>query len=151
MSDGSLASLNVHGTAIAVSGRGVLLRGPSGVGKSDLALRLIEQGAALVADDRTILRRNGDSVWASAPETILGMIEARGIGLVRMPFLKEAKLHAVIDLVPEVEMERLPPPETEEIMGVAMPHYRFYGLAASSTAKIRLVVGALSQCEVMAV
>jgi HPr kinase/phosphorylase len=151
MSDGSSASLNIHGTAIAVSGRGVLLRGPSGIGKSDLALRLIEQGAALIADDRTLLHRNSDSVWVSAPETILGVIEVRGVGLVRMPFLKEAKLHAVIDLVSEAEVERLPPPDTEEIMGIAMPLYRLYGFAASAVTKIRLITGTLSQCEVMAV
>jgi HPr kinase/phosphorylase len=151
MSDGSPASLNIHGTAVAVSGRGVLLRGPSGAGKSDLALRLIDTGASLIADDRTLLRREGAMILASAPENIKGMIEVRGLGLVRLPCLPEAPLSAVVDLVSEAEMERLPLPESCDVLGVALPLYRFFGLAASAAAKIRLILGALDQCEVMAV
>src|SRR5690348_6821760 len=71
----------VHGTAVAIDGEAVLLLGPSGAGKSDLALRLIETGAQLVADDQAELRRSGSLILVSAPAAIFGLIEARGIGI----------------------------------------------------------------------
>jgi serine kinase of HPr protein (carbohydrate metabolism regulator) len=127
------------------------LCGPSGAGKSDLALRLIEAGASLISDDRTLLRRDGEAILASAPESISGMIEVRGLGLVHLPCLSEARLSAVIDLVSEAEMERLPLPETSEFMGITLPLYRLSGLAASSVAKVRLIAGSFAHCEVIAV
>ena len=70
----------VHATAIAIGGRAVLLRGPSGSGKSDLALRLIDAGARLVSDDYSQLRREDDTILVRAPKPISGLIEAREIG-----------------------------------------------------------------------
>src|SRR5437588_5560986 len=90
----------MHGTAVAIDGRGVLLRGPSGSGKSDLALRLIDAGARLVADDQTELRRDGDAIIARAPPTIAGMIEVRGLGIVRIEALPAAPVALLVDLVP---------------------------------------------------
>ncbi len=77
-------TLLVHATAVAIEGEAVLLRGPSGSGKSDLALRLIDGGAQLVADDQTLLRRAGGRVLASAPPAIAGLLEVRGVGVVRV-------------------------------------------------------------------
>lgn len=71
----------VHATTIAIDGAGVLLRGPSASGKSDLALRLIDDGARLVADDRTVLALRDGIVEASAPPSIRGKIEVRGLGI----------------------------------------------------------------------
>ncbi|HJZ14329.1 MAG TPA: hypothetical protein VJ251_02575, partial [Stellaceae bacterium] len=86
------APILVHATAIAIDGRAVLLRGPSGAGKSDLALRLIDGGARLVADDQAELRRAGERVMVRAPAEIAGLIEVRGIGILQVEPLAEAAL-----------------------------------------------------------
>jgi HPr kinase/phosphorylase len=90
--------LIVHGSAVAWAGRGLLILGASGAGKSGLALQLIARGAALVADDRVVLRRRGGALVAGAPAALAGLIEARGIGLLRLPAAPEATLALVVDL-----------------------------------------------------
>lgn len=132
----------VHGTCVALAGRGILLRGPSGAGKSDLALRLIDGGAMLVADDQTRLERDGDTLLASPPATIAGLLEVRGLGLVRLPHLARSPLHLVVDLVPAAEVERLPEPDTLELLGLALRRLRLAPFEASAAAKVRLAVRA---------
>lgn len=129
----------VHGTVVAIDGRGVLLRGPSGSGKSDLALRLIDEGAVLVADDRTVLAQEDRHVMASAPESIFGRIEVRGIGIIRIAALDRIRLALIVDLASKV-IERLPKPETAELQGVTLPLIRLSPFEASAPAKIRLAV-----------
>ena len=97
----------IHASCISLSGRAALIVGPSGSGKSSLALHLISLGAGLVADDRTILTRKGEALIASAPETITGMIEARGVGILRLEPAPAAPVHLVIDLGHKTEA-RLP-------------------------------------------
>src|SRR5690242_15181364 len=99
-----------HGTCVEIGGVGVLLRGPPGSGKSDLALRLIDRGARLVADDQTELRREGAAVLASAPPSIAGRIEVRGVGILELPQAPSVALGLVVDLVPAADIERLPEP-----------------------------------------
>src|SRR5438046_8865508 len=89
----------LHATAIAIDGRAVLLRGTSGAGKSDLALRLIDAGARLVADDQSELRRQGERILVRAPATIGGLIEVRGVGIVRLHPLAAAPRALTVDLV----------------------------------------------------
>jgi HPr kinase/phosphorylase len=96
--DGSGESLTLHASAVAVGGRGVLLLGPSGAGKSALALALIARGAGLIADDRVTLTRAGNALLARAPEPLVGLIEARGIGILRLPAVPEAPLVLAVDL-----------------------------------------------------
>jgi len=91
-------SLTLHASAVAIGARGVLLFGPSGAGKSALALALIGRGAALVADDRVMLRRVGGALLARAPATIAGLIEARGVGILRLPAVPEVPLVLAVDL-----------------------------------------------------
>ncbi|MBI6629230.1 HPr kinase/phosphorylase [Pontibaca salina] len=98
----------VHASCVAAHGRGLLIRGASGSGKSSLALAFMALGARLVADDRTILRRRGDRVMASAPVPIRGLIEARGIGLLNAQATEQAALDLVVDL-DHTESHRLPP------------------------------------------
>lgn len=88
----------LRGTCIAVEGSGVLLRGPSGCGKSDLALRLIEAGARLVADDYTDVVEAGGRIFAMPPSELRGLLEVRGIGIVRLRPASSAPLVASIDL-----------------------------------------------------
>ncbi len=134
----------IHGTAVALGRAGVLLRGPSGAGKSDLALRLIDQGAALVADDQTALARRGGEVVMTAPPSISGLIEARGVGLLRLPRRAESCLRLVVDLVPADDIERLPEQRACDILGVSIPLIALAPFEASAAAKLRLALKVLA-------
>jgi len=114
------AGLTVHASCVARAGRAALIRGAAGSGKSGLALQLLALGAALVADDRTRLWRAGDQVMADAPETIRGRIEARGMGLLRLPSAGPRPLALVVDLDHE-ETGRLPPLRETRLNGVVLP------------------------------
>jgi HPr kinase/phosphorylase len=133
-----------HATAVAIDGGAVLLRGPSGSGKSDLAFRLIDRGAQLVADDQTLLRREGDRVLASAPPTIAGLIEIRGVGLVRVPAAVLAPLVLIADLTGSGDIERMPEWRLETVLGVAVPLVAVAPFEASAPAKLRLLRRALA-------
>jgi HPr kinase/phosphorylase len=139
----------VHATALAIGAAGVLLRGPSGSGKSDLALRLIDGGALLIADDQVVLRRDGVQVIAgfpdAAPAGLRGRLEIRGLGLMAVAPAAAAPLALVIDLQPGQKPERLPPPASAEILGVALPLLRLDPFVASAAAQVRLAVGTLRQ------
>ena len=121
-----------------------MLRGPSGSGKSDLALRLIDRGARLVADDQVALRADPGVLRASAPATISGMIEARGIGILSLESVADIPLVLVVDLVAADDVERLPGPETVEIQGIAVPVIRLWAFGVSAPIKVELAVGALN-------
>ena len=97
-SGSAAGSLNLHGSAVALEGRGLLILGASGTGKSALALRMMALGARLVADDRVILARRDDALIASAPRRLRGTIEARGVGLLRAEALEAAPLALAVDL-----------------------------------------------------
>jgi HPr kinase/phosphorylase len=106
----------LHASCVAVDGRGLLILGRSGAGKSALALRLIALGARLVADDRTALTAHAGRLTATCPAAIKGLIEARGIGLLRAPTLDEAEIALVVDL-DRTEDQRLPPRRKITILG----------------------------------
>jgi HPr kinase/phosphorylase len=114
------ASLNIHATTIAVGGRALVILGPSGSGKSALALALIGMGAGLIADDRTILTRRDDALVAGCPPQIAGMIEARGLGLIRCPAHPPCPVALVADLS-LTETARLPPPRSIVLLDVTLP------------------------------
>jgi serine kinase of HPr protein (carbohydrate metabolism regulator) len=135
--------IRVHGTSVALDGAGVLLRGPSGAGKSDLALRLIDGGAALVADDQTELRRVGAGLRMSAPPTIAGLLEVRGVGILRLPSVPSAILRLVVTLVPGVTIERLPEPRECRFLDCAVREIALAAFEASTPAKLRLALRAV--------
>ncbi len=137
--------IRVHGTSVALGGDGILLRGPSGSGKSDFALRLIDEGGRLVADDQTELRLSGDDVSMTAPATIAGRMEVRGIGILRLPSVAAAPLRLVIDLVPGDAVERLPEPATCDYLGRRFPLIQLAPFEASAPAKLRLALRALGR------
>ena len=89
----------IHASCVALEGKGLLLRGAPGAGKSDLALRLIEGGARLVADDQVALTSTGEILLAAPPARIAGLLEVRGIGIVSMDFVTQCPVHLVVDLV----------------------------------------------------
>ena len=141
----------VHATAIAIDGRAVLLRGPSGAGKSDLAVRLIDGGARLVADDQVELRRAGECVLVTAPAALAGLIEVRGVGILRVEAATEATLALLVDLVASAEVDRFPETRCEDVLGVAVPSIALSPFEASAAAKLRLAVGAFSADSVAAI
>lgn len=110
----------VHATCIASGSGGLLIRGVSGSGKSALALDLIALGAELVADDQVELRRSGDSVHARAPDRLAGLIEARGVGLLRLPFRADVAVALILDL-DTPEPARLPPRRVARLLDLPIP------------------------------
>jgi HPr kinase/phosphorylase len=137
-------TLLVHATAIAIDGRAVLLRGPSGSGKSDLAVRLIDAGARLVADDQSELSRRGDALIVRAPATIAGLLEVRGVGIVHFEALAEAPVALIAELVEPEKIERLPIPRTETIFELNIPLIELVAFEASAVAKLRLALRAFT-------
>ncbi|OWJ66350.1 HPr kinase/phosphorylase [Inquilinus limosus] len=134
----------IHATCVAVDGRGVLLRGPSGSGKSDLALRLIDAGGRLVADDRVQLSLEGGVVVARPPAALAGLIEARGFGPIPVPFDPSAPVLLVADLKPAEAIERLPEPGTCAYLGIRLPLVAVAPFEASAPIKLRLTLAALA-------
>lgn len=132
--------LTIHASCVAMAGNAVLLRGPSGAGKSDLALRLINAGGLLVADDRTQLQRQGDMLIASSPETIRGLLEVRGIGPLEVATAEPSRVHLVIDLIPPAMVPRLAEPLHENFLGVALPCLLLNPFEASAAIKVKLAL-----------
>jgi serine kinase of HPr protein (carbohydrate metabolism regulator) len=137
--------VRVHATCVALrtrrGWRGVLLRGPSGSGKSDLALRLIDRGGRLVADDQTELVPKAGRLFARAPATIAGLVEVRGVGIVRLAgdqLVAEVPLALLVDLVSARHVERLPEPKRDSLLGVELPLLALAPFEPSAVSKLRL-------------
>jgi hypothetical protein len=145
----------VHGTCVALGSHAALIRGSSGSGKSDLALRFLALAAELglepllVADDQVWVERQSDgSLAASAPPTLAGKIEVRGLGIVQVPHREAARLALVVDLVLPQEVPRMPPdpPEQITIAGKAVPVVKLAPFELSSALKLKLaLLSAVSQ------
>lgn len=118
--------------------RGVLLCGPSGVGKSDLALRLIADGWWLVADDRVLVWTDGGRLFGRAPPTLAGLIELRGQGVQSENQCRDwSGIHLCIDCQPAgLELERVPEPQTTTVMGRPLPLARVTARDASAVPRI---------------
>lgn len=133
-------SITLHGSAVTLNDRGLLITGDSGSGKSQLASEMIALGAGLVADDWVILERGrAVGLVMSAPEPIKGLLELRGIGIVRLPAVDQAPLTCIVDLN-RFTMERLPEPGERGLLGVRCPVIAGRdrpGLAASMMAVLR--------------
>lgn len=134
--------VSLHATCVSLAGAGVLLRGPSGAGKSDLALRLIDGGALLIADDRVELEEKDGRVHARAPRELAGLLEVRGVGILPVPHAADAPLALVADLVGSGEADRLPEPQTVLLCGLPVPRVAIAPFEASAPAKLRLAASA---------
>lgn len=134
-----LSSETVHASTVATDGRAVLITGPSGSGKSDLALRLLDRGFTLVSDDQTIVRREGERLIASPPPTIAGKLEIRGIGIVEMDHASDIPVALLVELTSDIQ--RMPDDSRERpILGVALPLISIDAMAASAPSKVALAL-----------
>ena len=120
-------SMQIHATMVVCNGQGVLLKGASGSGKSDLALRLItNKRARLVADDVVDLYEKDGKILGTAPQNLQGLLEIRGVGIVKYPFINDSPISLVVNLVASDKVERMPKNEYENILGVEIPKIDLY-------------------------
>lgn len=137
-----LSSDTLHATAVAMAGRAVLISGPSGSGKSDLALRLLDRGFTLVSDDRTIVRKENGRLIASAPPNIQGKLEVRGIGIVEMESAGDVPVALVVELTSDID--RLPDESRERLlMGIGVPLVSVDAKTASAPSKVAIALDRL--------
>jgi serine kinase of HPr protein (carbohydrate metabolism regulator) len=134
-----LSAETVHASTVANNGRAVMITGPSGSGKSDLSLRLLDRGFVLVSDDQTIVKKDGDRILASAPPTIAGKLEIRGIGIVEMERAENVPVALVVELTSDIQ--RLPDDSRERpILGVKIPLITIDAMTASAPSKVALAL-----------
>lgn len=137
-----LSSETVHASSVTIDGRAVLIMGPSGSGKSDLTLRLLDRGFALVSDDQTIIKKVGTRLTAAAPPTIRGKLEIRGVGIVTMSQVDDQPVALVVELTSEIQ--RLPDDSRERlVMGVPVPLISVDAMTASAASKVALALDRL--------
>ncbi len=154
MTGAAQAPVNVHATALVYDGIGVLITGPSGSGKSLLALDLIDHAALagteafLIADDQVLLEADGGTLRAAAPPTTAGHIELRGRGIVARPHLAAVPVHLVLELI--ADPDRMPPPEAFETTVASVPLARAPLPAAGAggaTQRRLLALEAIATCR----
>ena len=139
MSRPQLSSETVHASCVAIGGRAVLIGGPSGSGKSDLALRLLDRGFTLVSDDQTIVRREDNRLIASPPPNIAGKLEVRGLGIVDLEHVRDVPVGLFVELASEIQ--RMPDDSRERpILGVSLPLVNINAMAASAPSKVALAL-----------
>lgn len=129
---------NLHASCVAIGGKGVLLLGKSGSGKSDLALRLIDGGAKLVADDRVEIKAQGKKLMASAPIKLKDKLEMHGVGIVKISAKDKIELALAVSLVGRDAVERMPETTFFDCEGQQLPLLFLHAFDASTPVKIRL-------------
>ncbi len=135
----TLSGESIHATTVAIDSRAVLITGPSGSGKSDLALRLLDRGFILVSDDQTLVRREGDRLLASPPLQIAGKLEVRGIGIVEMETASDVPVALLVELTSDIP--RLPDDSRElSILGICVPLVTIDAMTASAPSKVALAL-----------
>ena len=136
-----MTSSFIHASCVALDGKGVLVVGPSGSGKSDLAVRLIHEGGILVADDQVVLEARDGRVWAAPPEALAGLIELRHVGLLRLPFAPTVPVGLYVELAaPDEALARLPEPSFYSLLDCPVRRLKLPVRQAATPAKIALVL-----------
>ena len=127
----------IHSTSVVIDDNGVLILGDSGSGKSDLALRLIDNGATLISDDISICRKNLNNIYLYCPPEIKGLLEVREIGIITVPFVEKIKLQLVVNLKSK-NSQRFPKDNSLKILGIKIPLINIDGKNSSAVAKIKV-------------
>ncbi len=136
------ATETIHASTVAIDRRAVMITGASGSGKSDLALRLLDRGFTLVSDDQTIVRRSEERLIASAPPTISGKLEIRGVGIVAMDHVDDVPVALLVELTSDIQ--RLPDENRERpILGIPLPLISVDAMTASAASKVALALDRL--------
>ncbi len=130
----------LHASGVCFNQKGVLFVGKPGAGKSDLALRCIDIGAVLVSDDQVDIKVEQNGLSASPPAAIAGLLEVRGVGILKMPYCSDCPIHLIIQLVDRNEVERLPEPAFHTIEGKQVPLLKLCAFDASTPVKIKTVL-----------
>jgi serine kinase of HPr protein (carbohydrate metabolism regulator) len=137
-----LSAETLHASTVAKEGRAVLITGPSGSGKSDLVLRLLDRGFALVSDDQTIVKKAGDRLVATAPPTISGKLEIRGIGIVELDCVADVPIALIVEITTDIT--RMPDDSRERlILGVPVPLVSIDAMTASAASKVAFALDRL--------
>ncbi len=129
-----------HASCVEFQGKGILILGESGTGKSDLALRLIDRGAKLVSDDYVEVNIEDDLLYASPAPNIEGLIEVRGVGLKKCEFVSKVTLRMAIETCDRDKIERLPEQACFDHEGIKIPFFKIDAFAASAIAKIKMML-----------
>lgn len=134
---------NIHATCVNLKSKGVLILGDSGLGKSDLALRLITLfSAKLVSDDRTEILKENNELKAVAPQILKGLLEIRGVGIIKFDYMEETKIDLVIKLTFE-KIERMPEHKEYEFDGVKIPMFFLNPFEVSAPSKVLAMLSLL--------
>ena len=139
------AAATIHASAALVDGTGVLVRGPSGSGKSSLVLALILADRAanrLVADDRVALTAKAGKLFAAPPAELAGLVELRGHGILRLPHVAMQEIGLVVDLVAAGSIARLPEAQDRrsQLQGVDLPRLALAAGVAEGSLRVRAVL-----------
>lgn len=134
---------NIHASCVAANGKGLLILGPSGAGKSALALQMIALGAQLVADDRCDIWAEQDRLYARPPAKIAGLIEARGLGILRLPVCAQIQVWAAVDLS-DSSYARFPPPRSLQLCEVEVEFLPFHAAPHFPSALMCYFIGTRS-------
>ncbi len=135
-----METTRIHGTMISIDGQGVLLLGPSGSGKSDLALRMIDRGAKLVADDQIFIAGGSEAPVCNPADRLEGLVEVRGLGIIRLPHAVNVPLRLILELVPAAAVPRLPDSAEITILNHAIPVLRLNPFETSTPIKIEFAI-----------
>ena len=135
-----MTQIQDHATVVSIENQAIALRGPSGSGKSDLALRLIDSGAILIADDRCNFSISGNIIAASPPKEIAGIIEIHGLGLFCFNYVQNIQLRLIVDLSRPNTIERMPEPGYFGEWGIPIPMISLNPFEQSATIKVHIAL-----------
>lgn len=142
-------SKQIHGTCISINDIALVFIGPPGSGKSDLALRLIDQGANLIADDRIDIFAKNKKLIAKPPKQITGLLEIRGLGIVKINYKPLGIISLIFRMTSSGDIERLPKIKNWSMHGIILPLFPLDPFSASACAKVRIAIRNLAEQKII--